>query len=132
MQNPGASGASRATGYECDCSRYCKRLKPVSRSTYFSHATHRNLLSRTLATHAHNLGFIGTPPRDEEAAPNFSEPPRKKQRLASSLPPSDDFPSSSQVDNPGLAAMAFSDDPPLLVGDSDGFGQHLVRQLIFK
>ncbi len=44
--------------YFCDCPRFCKEKKPVSRSTYYDHAKHRKILNIDLATfrtsHAQN------------------------------------------------------------------------------
>ncbi len=46
--------------YYCDCPRYCKQRKAVSRSTYFAHAKYRTNLTTTFdayrAAHTQNVG----------------------------------------------------------------------------
>ncbi|KAF8579393.1 hypothetical protein K439DRAFT_1620578 [Ramaria rubella] len=59
---------SKSAGYYCDCTRFCHRLKKVSRSTYYEHASYRETLP---AFNPSNAG---------PSASHKEERPRKRQR----------------------------------------------------
>lgn len=79
-----------ATEHYCDCAKYCKQRKKVSKTTFYDHAKHRHPISQSINEFAAGVGTSLQPPSNSlrgdhaiQCNPLSSprHPTRKKRRM---------------------------------------------------